>query len=550
MRSVLVLLGYKQRHGLYENRKLDTTVATLWRRTRVQDRANEDHFMAWCADFRVDGMAPLRPTDQCAATAKHGTESRIARALPNHDRRLRREFCKYSEKWLTENIPPIQSDMVNWDDWLAWVSSRGTYTEIEIEAIRTYAIENPNRLLVSVKSVRYMKVGIFIKQEFYVDFKPTRNIFAVDLTTKLHYSAIVYLFEKHLVDHFGYHNSEAVQCGRAWTMKKVPVSERGRMMIELGLGNTFVTDMSSAERHHIRYVMKLFIHAMRTAFKGCSWAEPILAEFNEYLQTPKKCQMTFWKFLLDVVLLSGHPMTSIANALFNLLIIVFTKFKHPLMIIKWFAVEGDDGVGVFSGPAPSPKFFTDLGLLLKYEVTETHKASFCGMMFDPISGDTIGDIFKHMSKLPWLFKPFGRHSSRLRMVRARALSLYYQFPNCPVLSQYLYGILQRTSGYNIGGVLKHFDKYKREQILEALVAKFHQVPPRVKDTTREIVSEIFGIDVEQQIMIEGTIVDALLRNEVVLQLPALLFACPSPYVVSWCKYVQLISNSQVTWTHM
>lgn len=533
--AVLVLLGYKHREGKYAPRQGDPAVVSQVKRTVMVDKSNENIPMAYGDIYRVDGLSPLTPFTQCATTALNGVQARIARILPAHDPVLRREFVQESCKYWKSNITPIQSDLVDWEDWLNWVQDRGVYTVDEIEKMRRFAEENPNRMFVGGETVKRMKVGVFIKLEFYTEYKPSRNIFAVDLTTKLHFSALVYLFEKHIVELFGYHNDEAVQAKRAWTFKKIPVHARGKFMRDLGCGKCFDTDFSSAECHHKEYVMWLFIFAMRLAFMGLAWAKPYVDELDEYLQNPHKCKSQFWKFMLGVVLLSGHPITSIANAMFNVCVIIFTIYKHPGMCVEWFAVEGDDGVGVFKGTPPPDKFFTDLGFLLKYNVGQSDVTGFCGIMFDLESGDNIADIYKQMVKIPWLFKRFGRSNTRRRLIRAKALSMYYQYPNCPILSHYCYRILELTSGMNLGSVVKHVDRYRRDQLYEALQSKFYQKPPDIKNTTRETVSLLFGISPDEQIRIEG----ALSQMETNVYVSALLFHSPDVYVMSWLNYVDV-----------
>jgi hypothetical protein len=163
--------------------------------------------------------------------------------------------------------------------------------------------------------------------------------------------------------------------------------------------------------------------------------------------------------------------------------------------------EGDDGIVQGHADLSIAK---RLGLKLKFEQhNDFTTASFCGIIKLPDEDTIFTDPVKVLSDFFVLESSFGYQNlkqSKTRL-RAKALSYYYQYSNCPVIGPLAFAVLQHTRGFAVT-VSDVGDYYKRELLREALDANntkpFYHSPPNVSDRARSFVEQEYGLSREWQ----------------------------------------------------
>ena len=200
-------------------------------------------------------------------------------------------------------------------------------------------------------------------------------------------------------------------------------------------------------------------------------------------------------------------------------------------------VEGDDGLFSIEGPAPTTEDFAELGMIIKLEQhTDLCKASFCGIIFDPVDMVNIACPRKIMATFGWASSRYRRSRPEIlkALLRCKALSLLAQYPGAPIIqSLALFGL--RATGdvrkckmlraVNMRGGL---DEWHRTQVLAALDMKIEPQP--VPARTRDLMAEVFGVTVHDQFVIEAYL-DA--QDELVP-----LKIDPSMFPESWRWYAE------------
>jgi hypothetical protein len=285
-------------------------------------------------------------------------------------------------------------------------------------------------------------------------------------------------------------------------IKHVPVRERPKYIVDMlgGFPGPFLeTDYSQFEKHFTPDVMEVIEMELYSY---------MLAEFPYALGVIKSAMMgtnhcNFKKFRIDIDgrRMSGEMCTSLGNGFSNLMLADFIATDKGGVITG--VVEGDDGLFFSSVPITSADFL-ELGFEIKMLVhNNLLHSSFCGLV---MSKDlcTMTDPRKVLMNIGWTHSPlmFGGHKVRMGLLRAKALSLAYEHPRCPILSCLALRLLTYTSGFR-----PRFESNVYEASLTEELERF-------KDETRELLTqgpslacraefaELFEISVERQYEIE------------------------------------------------
>lgn len=195
--------------------------------------------------------------------------------------------------------------------------------------------------------------------------------------------------------------------------------------------------------------------------------------------------------------MSGDMCTSLGNGFTNLMIWAFLMHRRGINPQGWDGlVEGDDGLfSVFAGEPPTPEEYGELGFSIKIETVEDpREANFCGMI---VAGDAnLKDPASVLGTLGWSFTQVDcREKRAFELQRAKALSLIYEMPRCPVLRAYADRVLRMTEGSTPYFVP---DAYKTPP------PKGWVPPPsKVSSEARLVFERKFGVGVEQQLHIES-----------------------------------------------
>jgi hypothetical protein len=210
---------------------------------------------------------------------------------------------------------------------------------------------------------------------------------------------------------------------------------------------------------------------------------------------------------VDGLRLSGEAWTSLANGFSNLMLWKFFCKRNGVECVG--VVEGDDGLFGFTSrdTIPTSEQFAKCGFSCKIQIADDlNTASFCGIIFDPVHNINTTDPRPFLASLSWLpykYKQFG-DSKKRALMRAKAMSFFYQYPGCPVIQSAALAIMRLTRSTNIDWVFEKsgfFNAYEEEELWEMRGMKVYQ-PKTIHSTTRVLFFENFGIPPSEQIEIE------------------------------------------------
>jgi hypothetical protein len=220
--------------------------------------------------------------------------------------------------------------------------------------------------------------------------------------------------------------------------------------------------------------------------------------------------------------LSGQMCTSLGNTWSNFVLLTYMLRDHLDLSAMRLAVEGDDGITAVP-PEVVPKLdttvFARAGFKIKLEsVHDIAEASFCGMVFDPEDKVNVTNPWPELVGFGWSGGQavFSDKERRLMLLRAKSMSLAYQYHRCPVLYALARYGLRVTGAVNakmmsfISQSLA-YNTWERDVLLTAAESKLVSLLNRpVPMRTRELVARLYDIPVTQQLMIENYL-DSLSR---------------------------------------
>jgi len=296
-------------------------------------------------------------------------------------------------------------------------------------------------------------------------------------------------------------------------VKKTPVADRGKAILRDVVRDgckIFCTDFKSLEaslhgdlKRAVEF--RVYHHILKYT-KVWKW----FSEIMDLLLAGERRFVYKWfvMYILASRRASGEMDTSAGNSLVNLITLNFFAEERGSTDVRC-KVEGDDGVSTMDGPFPTPEDYAKIGMLLESKiVSDVADASFCGLVFDQEDEIVICDPMKVLMRFGWASVQYLRaRTSRLRsLLRAKALSLLHQYPQCPIVSALGHRFAYLTRSYDVRDVLDKTNDWWQRQILAAAVeysrkpeARTYRQPP---DRTRMLMQVHFGITVEHQIEIE------------------------------------------------
>jgi hypothetical protein len=476
-------------------------------------------------------MPHVDPTD--TATAMAGSLFRFGRHVPI--KKNLRGFKRFVKNWLKKNLTPL--DVTSDTSFDAWIA-KTPYTESRKNELRRkykeMGIDNydlPDRLL---------KVKSFIKDETYETFKHARGINSRSDEFKCAVGPIFQLI------------SDAV-FALPWFIKKIPIHLRPQYIIDrlFKIGATYrTTDYTSYEAHFTPELKRnceflLYEHMVQFLPGGMEWLKLVKRSGAE---TANHIDFKCFSMEIDGKRMSGEMDTSLANGFANLMLMLYLcEVNRNTNVIG--VIEGDDGLFTVTGTPPSADLFKDFGLTIKIvDFNELNHASFCGMLFDLDDRTNVSNPIEVLVGFGWTTARYSRSSQRVHnhLLRAKALSLAYQYPACPILSALAYKVCQLTAGYDTEKFLSTqgnhaFCQYEMEIIQQSLAhLKTTQyftknnllAVPGIK--TRLLVEELYGVTVADQLTIEDHIVG--LKTISKLNIPVLNKYLHSDWVEYFDRY--------------
>jgi hypothetical protein len=430
---------------------------------------------------RLDPMTTLIGTGKRFAVKPPEAKTEVVAAL--------REFVK---SYIRKNYVPLPADSdTSLDNWL---ESTNYPLRRKDELKEKWSRTNFSEVRHNKK---YHVCKSFMKDETYTEYKHARGINSRTDEFKCAVGPIFKLIEKEVFksDHF---------------IKKVPVASRPKYIYDklYRSGSKYaVSDYTTFEALFVPEIMDAVEFEL---YEYMTSELPEGHQFMDLIRTAmlgrNQCQYKNFTIGVDGKRMSGEMCTSLGNGFSNLMFMLFMLDRNGCENVDG-VVEGDDGLFVFDGRAPTSKQFEDLGLIIKLEIIEDlARASFCGLVFDLFDLINVTDPRVVLASTAWTSERYVKARAKKLMVllRCKALSMAHQYPGCPILSSYAHYILRLTRSYDIRHYVYegYMNEWERSQLIDALKdeRKIHKIDP--PDNTRRLVFELYGISERDQKHIE------------------------------------------------
>lgn len=419
-------------------------------------------------------------------TLLNGCKARFC-ATPPQASQIKLRGLRKHVRWKVESLfePLMPGDVKSvWE----WLESCKYPLHRKTELYRTW-LESHGA--VTKKDFKVLSHG---KLETYLKYKHARGINSRSDTFKCYtgpfFSAIEHVVFQHPV-----------------FIKHVPVRLRPKYIIEmLGslCGPFYESDYSQFEKHFTPEVMESLEMILY---------EHMLKNYPEVLRTIRSAMLgknrcSYGKFRLDIKgrRMSGEMCTSLGNGFSNWMLADYLCTMKGGKFIG--VVEGDDALFYSTVPLTTQDF-AELGFEIKLlEHTNLLRTSFCGLV---MSEDliTMTDPRKVLLNFGWTHSPLrcGGPKIRLGLLRAKALSLAYEHPQCPILSALAKRMIVHTNG-----VVPRFDSGWYAQMLNEEVENFKEetrclLVAGPTDQARSDFADVFGIPVCIQLEVEREITE-------------------------------------------
>lgn len=458
--------------------------------------------VAVCLGPTVRGVSMPIPDLQNGNTALEGALYRFLRDIPQ-SKRPNKHFRKFVKMWVRHNLTPLAENAdLSFETWIKTTP----YSEArKAELTKAYIeIQESGKFKTEVKS--------FLKDEFYLDYKHARCINSRHDDCKVLLGPYFQAITEKLFD------IETVP----WFIKKVPLPERPdyiyNMMYEPG--RYYVcTDYTSYESsftkrrqydcERILYTEMLRHHPLKNEF---------LTMFDNGLIGTNNIKFKWFNLSVEAKRMSGEMNTSLGNGFSNLMFFLYVAKRLQLRNPRG-VVEGDDGLFTFDTAIDQSEIaqlmnneFKKLGLDIKIDIHQKlSHASFCGMIFDETDRTIIGNPIKIISSFGWTNSKYlaARDTIKNMLLRSKALSMAYQYPRCPMITELARSMLRLTKKCDVLTFLdKHatsfLDLYHLEIVKDAARAdhegKLILGEPGLN--TRALFDELYGISIQQQLYLE------------------------------------------------
>jgi len=433
-------------------------------------------------------MPHVDPTD--TNTVKLGVEKRFACKPPDAQTSLLLRLKTFVSLWCCQNLTPLPYDTdLSLDSWLELTGySRGRINQLKDKWGKCGGVLRD----------KHFRVQSFVKDESYPEFKHARWINA---RTDEFKCAVGPTFKA----------IESVLFKQDWFIKKIPVKDRSKYIYHRvhRAGARYVcTDYTAFESHFTR---ELFESCEFVLYDYMTQFLPNCDLFKFYVHSViggnNQCNSKLLSVTVPATRMSGEMCTSLGNSFSNLMFMLFLSNLVGARNIVG-VVEGDDGLFVMDGPHPTSKDFESIGLTIKMIVVDDlTKASFCGLIFDPTDLVNIADPIKILAQTGFSTQQyvFSKSSVLRGLLKAKAFSLAYQYPGCPIIaafSRYLLRVLVDDYVYFRKGNTDYTDLLQKEAYTFWL-SHGETLTVETGMNTRILMEQEFGISVIDQIELEN-----------------------------------------------
>lgn len=443
----------------------------------------------------VQGSCPIKPDDNDIASQIDGVKHRVGGRPPPIDRNRLAQFRVFVANWIRTNLTPLEADTdISVETWL----QESPYTMERKDELREIYRRYQEGYL-SGRDVDFERLESFIKDEFYTCPKTFRTINSRVEIFKCLIGPTVHAVEKEVfkLEYF---------------IKKVPVAERAEYIFNTLDPNAriFGTDVSAWEGSMRKEIMEACeVPLFRYMTSNLPTGSEFMKLYEQLLLNNKLC---FSGFLAEILSrrMSGEMSTSIGNGFTNLMLILFTA--HMMGVSVKVVVEGDDTL-ISCVLKLVNTFAQELGFNLVIEEFDgLNEASFCGLIFSDFK-HTLRDPIMTMLKFGWCTQAYihANFRTRMQLLRAKALSLKCEMPNCPILGPLADRLIKLTNGIcvkkSIQRLAKYMSLYKRNEFLD-IISNYREIwlnPADVSADSRVLMDKLYGVPPETQVVLEENI---------------------------------------------
>lgn len=422
-----------------------------------------------------------------------GLAKRNCTRNPDIDPEVMAEFESFVGEFLEENLVPLGGKLMSIREYLSqthyplWRQRQ----ILDAAILRGFDVDGENDDGLTMRDDECIQ---HVKHETYAEYKEARLINARPDSFKAFCGPLFHMIEKAVFS-------------LKWFVKYTPVRERAALIASIYSPgcSVYCTDYSSFE--------SMFVQRLWNAAEGQLYrymTRNLSARLQRVVQrvltgvNVMKIRTREGKVTTKLVgtRMSGDMCTSLGNGFTNLMMMLFVCRKSGVRV-EGFA-EGDDGIFTTSGPIATA-LFSKLGATIKIVEAEANKASFCGNVFDMTERVNVVDPVDKVVRFGWSCSPLalGTGRNHAMLLRAKALSLQYEYPGCPVLASLARWVLRCTPVVSDEKYLNDasLDDWERRRYREARDFEGVRDVP-VSERARVLVEELYGLSRSEQLWFE------------------------------------------------
>lgn len=433
--------------------------------------------------YAVPGFAPLGWDSNDPETILHGLRSRLLQSLPIPVQEELDSFAQFVDSMLSD---ASEIRMISFDEWLENTNYNGEMKQ------KLRDEHDAHRDLFPTEGEEHT-LATFMKSEFYLKTaKACRLINPRCLFWRAWAGPIIKSIER-----YAYHH--VWRDGENWVefVKTYPVKERPALMEALAnKGSIFtVGDYTSFESgFNVLFQEACENRLFRKVIPEGPIVHILLSSNSGYNKLETRVGIAA---RMPGYRMSGDMHTSLGNGFANAMLALYVAHKTNTKLCGY--VEGDDSIF-----ATDKHLTSDIHERLGFKITMQEvghpgKAAFCGLVFAPGNGDQIiRDPLKFLTSFGWTCQMINAGESVLQeLTLAKAMSTLAETPNCPIVSELAYLAYSTT---------KHLKpRFLHDGFHAAVDPKTRFAAPMISDETRSLFAEVFGITIQQQLVVEGLI---------------------------------------------
>lgn len=493
----------------------------------IKKQFNKRHYVAAALPTHVQNVCPYVPDNQCSLGKLTSVFKRLLKKPP--DIKYYKDQKNFVRNLLYNTVTPLEPhELMTYPEFRESIP-HPEWRKLQLdEALEEYPKTSPKS---------HSSIKSFIKREMFLEPKIPRSINARCDKAKVKYGPMVKSIERKFYDELGYF------------AKHIPPIDRPRIIKERfsHFQHIYCSDYTAFESHMTPRMMRVnesqFIRYMM------QYANPKLAkQYIRMLEGKNVPKSSALSVSVYGVRQSGEMSTSLSNGFTNMASIIYMlwrKLGRPNLSSEKFwnqfdlLIEGDDALIGYNGEFELTEAdFSEVGLTSKIEKHRTIETTrFCQIAFQQDDMKPIADVRRSIQKIFFTmaqgFK--GKLSKMLQFQQAKARSLLYEFPACPVVTSIGKALLRLSAGAE--PIFEDNWKHKPSLTeIEKLIAE-----NKFSMKSRIFVEQTQNISIQTQLEIEK-LFDELKENRVLNLDKYNLF--PPSVARDYCKFVENVPPGQ------